>query len=85
MTSCQPQARDALCAAQRSLEDCDSVVTTDVYPPAVGQRQCWTLQVILDTTERVPPAVVAELAQAGLAIALPAQRQGEHALLVALG
>ena len=81
--SCQPKARDALRSAARALRDEDGVVEVDVLEPADSHREKWTLEVVLEATDRVGPGVLGELVAEGLGVALPAQHQGAQPVLVA--
>lgn len=81
--SCTAQTRTYLQQTARALRGRDAVETVTLFEPETGPGTGWTLEVVLSRPDRVPHAVVDELAGGGLGLALPVQRQGDGAILLA--
>lgn len=66
---CQIQQRNTIRRAAEAIGACEHVVATDVLTPDAAPRGVWTLEFVCDSGARgVPPAVLQELATAGLSV-----------------
>jgi len=80
--SCTVEERARVRRAARALRDCAPTVAVDVIEPAASQYDRWTLDAVLRLDQGVPPAVLRELALAGLTLR-PTPAQAEFQPVVA--
>lgn len=77
--SCTVENRQQVRRAAQALRDCAPTVAVDVIEPTESQYDRWTLDAVLEGCDGVPPAVLRELAIAGLSLRpTPSQAGFEH-------
>lgn len=77
--SCTVEERKQVRRAARAIRDAVPTVAVDVLVPGASQYDAWTLDAVLRDCEGVPPAVLRELALAGLTLRpTPSQAEFQH-------
>ncbi|EMA25169.1 hypothetical protein [Haloarcula argentinensis] len=79
---CTIENRQRVRRAARALRETVPAVLVDTTPPVRSEHDAWTLDVVLQDTEGVPPEVLRELALADLTLQ-PTPSQSGHQHVVA--
>lgn len=80
--TCTVENRKRIKAAARAIRDCSPTFSVDVLEPSESNHDCWTLDAVLRHRDSTPPAVLRELALAGLDLHQRPPQNG-HAVIVA--
>jgi hypothetical protein len=77
--TCTVEEREQVRRAVRAIQVCSVTVAVDMIEPAESQYNQWTLDAVLDDCDGVPPAILRELAIAGLRLRpTPSQAGYQH-------
>ncbi|WP_254274639.1 hypothetical protein [Haloarcula marina] len=77
--SCTVEQRKQVRRAARAIRDCAPAIAVDIVAPNASQYDAWTLDAVLRGPDGVPPAVLRELALAGLTLRpTPSQAGFQH-------
>ncbi|EMA13244.1 hypothetical protein [Haloarcula marismortui] len=77
--SCTVEERKRVRRTARAIQEEVATESVDVLAPSASQYNAWTLDAVLRDVEGIPPAVLRELALAGLTLQpTPSQAEYQH-------